>query len=104
MAKHQYTKIGEHDGHSVAVATDSLGSQIIYGGSNDKLSVHLLSIDLGSHEIACNVAKMVVENGPNATTWQASIGSRENFLDMLLRDYETRGTRTRSLLNDSKIS
>lgn len=79
--KSQYTEIGQHDGHKVAVATDSLGAQIIYGGPHDPKKVHQISIDLGSHEAACNIAKSVLEFGPIATTWQKPIN---NVTDLFL--------------------
>lgn len=71
----QYTEIGQHNGHKVAVATDRLGSQIIYGCTKDLKNIHLVSIDLGSHAIACNIAKEVVRLGPIATTWHKPINS-----------------------------
>ena len=82
-----YTEIGQHDGHKVAVATDSLGSQIIYGGPNDLKKVHQISIDLGSHEAACNIAKSVLEFGPIATTWQKPINSLGDlFMSLIIKN------------------
>jgi hypothetical protein len=66
-----YTEIGYLNDHKIAVATDVLGSQIIYGGPKD--SIHLLSEDLGSHEVACIKAKEVMLKGLHIIDWQKPV-------------------------------
>jgi hypothetical protein len=58
--KCEETIFGDYNGHQLLVATDYMGTNIIYGGHKDE-KLHRMSWDYGSHETGKKVCKDIID-------------------------------------------